>query len=212
MEHNLITIPNLQYEPISIPQYTVLELYKDSIIDANYVGYYIVPIEGLTKDEIKIKLLDLAGTLEDYSYVKLLVSRDETKEQFKYKRVYGVYFNEDEPVYPDVPKVTPIETTGTLIDVWQTKEIENSGIEVPATIRLTVENDGDKLELYLNDNHISVENYSTGEVVVSSTAENNGKTIEVSFDEIPALKSGTNIIKIKATNITKVEVNYTVAY
>lgn len=212
MEHNLTTISNLQYEAVAIPQYTVLELYKDSVLDDNYVGYYIVPIEGLTKEEIKTKLLELAGTYEGYSYVKLLVSKDETKEQFKYKRVYGVYFNNTEPVYPTVAVQEQTIPTGTLVDVWQTNEIENGGIEVPCSIKLTAAAGDESIEFYLNNNHVSIEKYEAGEVVISSIAKNNGKTIECSFDEIPTLKNGTNILKTKATNITKVEVEFTEAY
>ena len=53
MVNTLNTYTNLQYEPVPIPAYTILEIYKETIAKSNSLGYCILPIGGLSKVGIK---------------------------------------------------------------------------------------------------------------------------------------------------------------
>lgn len=213
MNHNLVSIPNLQYDPIAIPDYTVLELYKDAVADANYIGYYIVNIEGLNETEIETKLTTLAGTQDGYTNFVILASADNSKKQYSHKRIYGVFYNgSTAPAYPTYTVREATATTGTLVDPYQTFTIENEGISTPVQLVFTVDSVDEPIEWLLNNNYGATVLDKAGKLVVGQESTINGEPVDVDYAEIPCLMHGTNTLKVKATNVSKVECKYTVLY
>jgi len=49
MDNSLVMYPNLQFNPIEIPEFTLVEFYKESIAEENGLGYCIIPIKGLSQ-------------------------------------------------------------------------------------------------------------------------------------------------------------------
>lgn len=209
----LVTLPNKQYDSIEIPDYTVLELYTESVSDANYVGYYIVPIGGLSDTEIETKLKTLAGTKEGYANFALLVSRDGKTKEYNRKRVYGVYYKTTAPTYPEETKDVTTYTPAPQYDVYQTITVTNPGVAAPCKLTLTVDSIDDPVELYVNNNYIACKPNEIGELVIDDVARMNGAFVEDydAFDR-PTLVQGENTIKVKATNVTNVSVTYTPFY
>lgn len=207
--NTLTTFANRQYDPIEIPDYCVLELYKDTMADDNYIGYYIVPIGGLTKDEIATKLTTLAGTQDGYTNFILLGNNTYSR-----KRIAGVFYNDTVPTYIEGKSTVTTQTAASALNVYQEQTVTNNGIEVPCTIIVTVTDTTNPIELYINNNYIAFTATETGDYTIENeVCTFGGKIIDDfgSFDTV-TLKHGDNVIKVNATNVSKVQVTYTETY
>jgi len=215
MDNSLMMYSNLQYNPISIPDFTILELYQDSIAEATRLGYSIIPIEGLSTQEIEDKCAELAATVQPDGYTSYILLTG-AEGDFSHKIVYGVWYSGDAPSYPSEPAVSELVAADS-VSVWQTLEVPNSGAPAFASITLTL-SAFDNIEFYINGDyfHITIDEPVDGVdtvIINKSGVYYNDKAISTfEIDTLPKLQPGTNYIEVNATNITKVGIKYREQY
>lgn len=210
MVNTLNTYANLQYEPIPIPAYTILEIYKETIAKSNSLGYCILPISGLSDAEIKAALTEKAALAphEEYTNCKILAGR--TAESYNHRIVYAVWYNGDvEPQYPDEPEVSPLEEPAEAADIWYTEETSNNTYPMAfLNIDIICSSFDEPIEFYINDNYyyILITNPIEGDnhvYVNQSGVQYHGAPVETFEMKAPPYNDQfTMIIKLKATNIT----------
>lgn len=216
MTSNLNTYANLQYNPISIPDYCVVEVYKDEIVKPNGLGYFILPIGGLTDNEIEQKIKDKVDAVDGYTNLAILAGKN--KKMYKNRIVYAVWYNDVVPAYPNEPYVEPIEA-GKPFNPYQKIEIINEGTAASA---LVLEFDclsfDEPIEFKINEKKfkIWVDNpVSDISLVYASNkgVQYNKKLIDsFIFPSVPKLKSGINIIEVKGTNVKNLKIDYVPRY
>lgn len=217
MTNSLNTYPNLQYSAIQIPDFTVLEIYKESIAINNSLGYCIIPIANLSDKEIKDEIAAKAALAahEGYSNCKIMAGR--TYDNFNHKIVYAVWYNDVEPQYPEIPSDTPLNEPAAPCDIWFTKEIDNPDAALGSlSIDIECSSFEEPIEFYLNDNYykVWVNKPVQGNNIVTVNEKGvfyNSKQIDTfEMDMPPYFDKQRNIFKIKATNALKV--SYSIVY
>ena len=215
MVSNLNTYPNLQYNGIKIPAFTVVEVYKDTIVKDNSLGYCIVPIEGMDNQTIEDTIREKVNSNKPEGYETCAV----LNEGFDHKIVYAVWYKGEAPIYPTNEAVDPIENPIVPFDVYETLNIENQGTAPTAlTLELECSSFNEPIEFYINDDYFKILIKNPSElsniVRVDGTGVNyNNKNIDsFEFPTMPKIKNGLNCLRIKKTNVSKVKVKYTPKY
>lgn len=211
---------NLQYNPIEIDDYTILEIYKDSIEEYNVVGYHILPIKGLTAETIGEKIAEFAAANapEGYSSWVALPSRRApyTYQSYNHRRCYLVYYTgSDIPTYPAEPEIGEMPTPAEAFDPWHGLGLVNEGnAPTPARLSLTLTAlDNEEVEFYINGNKYRAWNL-TGDDGSVLTVDKLGMTWNGSpiftfdMERVPSLIPGVNEIKVSKKNVDKVDVFY----
>lgn len=219
MQYTLNMYPNLQYNPVKIQDFTILEFYKDNISALNKMGYYILPIQDLTVETIRKKIENLSAQKlpEGYSNVVALPDRAgaRTYSSYNHRICYVVYYNGDDvPTYPSEPTLgTPISPK-TPFNPWNEINISNIGAPTPLSLILTVTAIGE-LEFYINDNSYKINNITeTGILKMSKNGVflNDNPIIDFSIEDWPFLKSGDNIIKMPKNSVSNIQISYKLKY
>lgn len=214
MENTLNTYPNLQFNPIKIPDFTLLEIYKESIAPTNGIGYCIIPIRDKTKEEIEQEIESKAATASHEGYTKLKVL---STGDYNHKIVYAVWYEGDEPTYPQEPEVSVL-TPAPPLNIWKELEVENVAAPTYITVTLTCSAFDKPLEFYINHDYFAIDiekpEEGVNEVIVSREGVSyNGKPIDsFKMTSAPKLKAGTNSIKVNSVGISHVGIKYRMKY
>lgn len=206
---------NRYYNPISIPDYSILEIYKDNISQDNFLGYTIIPLKDMSPQEIETNMIDRAYELKPSGYPNLKMLYGRERKSFKNKRVFAVWYKTTEPNYPEAPVYTeplpPVETDYG----FNTIVIENAGAaDTDVQLILSTEKKGD-VEVYINDDYYSIKidkiPRESNEITINNKGVlYNGRPYDnFTFATVPTLRKGTNKIKVSKSLVKKVKVDYT---
>lgn len=215
MDNTLVMYPNLQFNPIKIPDFTILEIYKDTIAIESGLGYCIIPIEGLTKQEIRDKAKEKADLVQPSGYTNYTLLTG-ASDEFNHKIVYAVWYQGEAPSYPDEPEVIEL-TPGQPHNIWHEIEVTNPAAPSFITVTLTCSAFG-HLEFYINDDYFAIDIdkpvSGVNEVIISKDGVTyDGKPIDnFKMSSAPKLKAGVNYIKVNSVNISKIGIKYRQKY
>lgn len=211
---------NVQFEDIKIPNHCILEIYKDNLNAENGIGYYIMPIEsGLSKDEIENKIRTTIQNSAPQGYSNLAILSGNEYNTYLSRIVYCVWYLGDiAPLYPEEPVIGELSPVADEINIWEQFVVNNTGARSAlAEIELDVVNNGDSVELYINDDLFYI-NLNTELLNFQLKINNNGVFINnAPYDDFkisgaPVLKPGINTVSIKKTNTTNISITYTPEY
>lgn len=210
MDNSLVMYPNLQFNPIEIPEFTLVEFYKESIAAQNGLGYCIIPIKGLSQEQIETEIRNKGTAVahEGYTKFKVLSTGD-----FNHKIVYGVWYETDEPVYPQEPEIESL-TPAAALNIWKEIEVENAAAPTYITVTLTCSSFVDTIEFYINKDYfaIDIKEPVDGVNIITITKDGvvyNGNPIDsFKMTSAPKLQAGANSIKVKTIGVTNIDIKY----
>lgn len=215
MTNTLTMYENLQFEPIKIAPYSIVEVYKSSLDSVNCLGYFIQPVVDNMAQTIEERVRKVAAQ-EGFDSLAILAGNK--GQYFNYRRVYAVWYNSADgaPSYPAEPEVMPLDPAAPAFNPYSEFTIDNEGVDCACAIEVAIAATGDNMiDLYLNDNHMTVFvnevlREDNNFIVIDKTGVklNDKKISTFDIDTIPLLKSGSNCLKIKNLNVTKVKVTY----
>lgn len=221
MQHTLNMYPNMQYNPIKIQDFTILEFYQDNISITSRLGYYILPIQDLTVQEIEEKINNLAlqKLPEGYSQFIALPDRGTTHtyNSYDHRICYVVFYQGDViPSYPQEPALgTPIAPSSSF-NPWNEINITNAGGPTALSIILTIAISTTSLEFYINNQNYKINSeVRVGEVVKISKNGvyiNNRQISDFDIQSWPYLTSGENTIRIPKNCVSNVQISYEMKY
>jgi hypothetical protein len=213
MDNTLVMYPNLQYNPIKIPDFTLLEIYKDTIDVSNGLGYCIIPIEGLSGQEIKDKARAKAEIVKPADKDNYILFAD---GGYDHKIIYAVWYSGDVPTLPAEPEVMEL-IPNQPHEVWHEVEVDNPAAPSFITVTLTL-TAFDNVEFYINDDYFAIDIKKpvagVNEVIINREGVSyNGKPIDsFKMTSAPKLKAGVNYIKAKCSNISNIGIKYRKKY
>jgi hypothetical protein len=213
MTKTLNTYPNLQYDSISIQDFCIVEIYKETIAKDNGLGYCILPIEGLDNSTIEENIKErVAATMpEDATNLAIL------SEGYSHKIVYAVWYSSDKPEYPHNEPEEAIEAGVGAVEIWDSHEVSYKGATADLELEFTVTNPS-FVDFYINNDYfkIYVEKPlgSTHSIVVNKAgvSYNKEKISTFDFPTMPKLKNGLNCLKFNKNTTTHVEIRYVERY
>lgn len=214
MDHSLTTYKNLQYNPIDISSFCVVEVYKDEINSSNALGYFIQPLTGIT--DIKATIADRVWGQPEAGYDNLVVLAGRDFDTFDRRIVYAVWYNGDTPPqYPSEPTVAQLKEPAGSSSHYQEIVIENDGAPTYCTITLTLVGLSEPVDFYLNDDYykidVSTQIPSVKKILTidRTGVMYNGKHINT-YDSlaVPKLNFGTNILRMSNLSTSKVKVEF----
>lgn len=219
MKHTLNLVENLQFEPITIPDYCLTEIYKDSITKENAIGFALFPITGKSNDEIKTMIAEKAESMKPEGYENKIILAGRTKEEFNHNIVYCVWYINDIPTYPAEPIIEPIGTPSEEVSPYENFVVENNGaINTYCELAFTITDFTEDIEFYVNDEYfvITPSIYYEGENVYVVNKDGVFYAHEpihsFVFNNMPFLAPGINKIKVKTTNVSNIEINFNEKY
>lgn len=214
MENTLTVINNLQYNPIEIADFCIVEVYKDDISLVNALGYFIQPLDGV--GDIKETIANRVRESAPSGYANLVVLAGREFDTFSRRIVYAVWYNgETVPTYPAAPEVHGLGEPGDPFDFYQDIEVINDSVPTDCKVTLTIDRLDLPVEFYINDDYFKID--------VSKQVPTDEKIIEIDrtgvkynsvpintyeFLSIPKLKSAKNLIKVNRLMIRKVKVEF----
>lgn len=203
--------PNLQYDAIAIPKYCILEIYKDSIAEANSLGYTILNIEDKNNSQIETLIREKIAASAPSGYTQLAILAGNQTIDYANKIVYCVWYTGTAPTYPDEPIVPTVEAAAPL-DIYITMTVSTTAPAASLKLTFEINNKLDYLDFYINDLYYKIDNITeAGQLIIESNGEvklNNNIINALSI----ALKSGDNILKINRVNTTRVIAHFTPKY
>lgn len=214
MDTRLTMYENQQYEPLPIPNFTIVEVYQDTISPTTGLGYFIVPLTDNSQDAITEKIR--AATPEGYT--QFAVYTDDM--DLKNKVIYAVFYQGDTPPEPPAKPEFTEQVAATPYDIYKSMEITNDG--APAYINLTIELEETtekevEIDFYINKNHYLItipivkgENIVTIDKDVVMYA--GLPILNASIDVFPQLQHGVNVIKVNGLTIKRVIGKYQKKY
>lgn len=218
MNTTLKMIDNLQFDPIKIPDYCLIEFYKDSIDKNSALGFSIISIAGLTIDEIKSAIAEKVSFIVPEGYTDYVILAGRDSEEYNHKKIYVVWYKGEAPTYPAEPEIEEPAQPAEPAAAFEEYEIfNNGGKDTPITIEFTITTFGEDIEFYLNDDFYSITpslDYGTN-VYIANSKGVSYQDIPIDtfkFPSIPYLMSGKNILKVKKTNVSNVNIKYTEEY
>lgn len=212
MVSNLNTYPNLQYNPISIQDFCVVEIYKDTIVKENSLGYCILPIkEGDMEQKIREKVAE--SMPEGYTNLAILAGR--AKVEYNHKVVYAVWYQNEMPTYPEAPVISDLPPVSAAYNIYQEIEVNNLGT-APAYIELelTCSSVDEPIDFYINGKFFSVtieKNAADTHTLIlnKNGVFYNGAAIDTFIcPSAPRIESGINHLLFNRSNIQNVKLNY----
>lgn len=212
---NTLTIyNNLQYDPIEIADFCIVEVYKDKVAKINSLGYLIQPLTGVTdvKATIEERVRESAAT--GYENLVILAGRD--FDSYSRKRVYAVWYNGDEiPQYPSLPEQHDLGAASDPFDFFQDCVVNNPGAPTNCRLTLTLSALDKPVEFYVNDDYFKIDvsaQVPTPEKVLvvdkAGVKYNNVPINTFEFLSVPKLKAGSNTIRASKIMIANVQVDY----
>lgn len=213
MDNTLVMYPNLQFNPVEIPDYTIVEIYKDSIATENGLGYAIIPIEGLTQEQIVSAAGAKAELKQPEGYVQYDILYGAEKPGFNHKIIYAVWYNAEKPVYPPEPSIVE-QTPAQPLNIWKELEVDNAAAPSYVTVTLTCSAFDDTLEFYINNDYFAIDIKEPKSGVNTITIGRDGVTYNdkaidsFKMSSAPKLKAGVNYIKVKTIGISNLGIKY----
>lgn len=223
MRHTLDVYNNLQYNPIEIDDFCIVEVYKDAIAETNVLGYYIQPLKGVDPSKIKetiengvLRRVDSYPKGSGYTDLVILAGRD--FDSYSRRIIYAVWYNaetQEVPQLPDEPEITDLGATTVPFELNQPKIIFNGSAPSYATITLTLDRLDLPVEFWINDDYFKID--VSQQIPVSDkilTIDKSGvkyNSVPINsyeFLSVPKLKTGVNVIKVNRLMIRHVKVQY----
>lgn len=213
--------PNLQYNPIKIQDYTVVEFYTDTISSTTRIGYYILPIAGLSARDIQLKIEDLMSYQipEGYDKSIMLFSTDNTLnyDNFNHRICYVVYYNGEQlPSYPASPTLGTEISPSEPFNPWNEITITNNGGSTPISLILDIPEieNNTAITFYINDDSYTIVIPEPGSLKISQQIilMNNVTIQNFNLRSWPKLNAGTNIIKVPKNYVSQVKISYKLQY
>lgn len=214
MENTLTVINNLQYNPIEIADFCIVEVYKDDISLVNALGYFIQPLDGV--GDIKETIANRVRESAPSGYANLVVLAGREFDTFSRRIVYAVWYNgETVPTYPAAPEIHDLGEPGDPFDLYQDIEVINDSAPTDCKVTLTLDRLDLPVEFYINDDHFKIDvstQVPTDEkiLVVDKTGVryNSVPISSYEFLSVPKLKSAVNQLRINKLMIRKVKVEF----
>ena len=216
MDHTLNVYNNLQYNPIQIGDFCVVEVYKDEISLVNQLGYFIQPLDGVedVKETITKRVRE-KHTAEGYDTLVILSGRK--FDSYNRRIVYAIWCDPNAiPQYPEEPEQYEIGEVGDEFDHYQNLTINNEGAPTYCSITLTLDKLDLPIDFYLNDDFFSIDlsdQIPSDEMVLTidrTGISYNGKPIDsYNYLSVPKLLFGVNYLSISRLMVKKVKVEFT---
>lgn len=220
MLQTLNTYPNLYLNPIEIPDYTIVEIYKDTIALANGLGYCIVPLGDKDNNEIKAEIANRIQNSQPVGYSNSVILAGRTNESFSNRITYVVWYQGSTvPTFPDLPKIEAPIDPKPAFDRYNKIEVTNQGAAASdVVITLSVVAVGE-VSLLINDKSYSIiinkllPNQENKVVISKDGVTFNDKNYDnFTFAGAPTLKKGVNSIAISKENVNKIKIDYVPKY
>ena len=216
MLQTLNTYPNRYFDPIDIPRYTVVEIYKDSIVAENTLGYCIVPLGDLDNTQIEQKIRNYIADSQPSGYTSLAMLAGRERKDYDNRVTYAVWYNGGiMPSYPERPIPVMPPELGSVFNRFNSFNIFNEGTaEANLKLTLTIEKTG-LVEIYINNDlfTIQVDHIPTQDnllVLSKNGVTFNDKEYSVyDFPCVPTVKRGLNVVQVSKDSVSKVKVEYT---
>lgn len=214
MENTLTVYNNLQYNPIEIEDFCVVEVYKDEISLENALGYFIQPLKGIEDVKATIEQKVRQNKVSGYTQLAVLAGRE--FDTFSHRIVYAVWYQgETAPTYPEEPEQHDLGAPGDPFDFYQLIQVINDSAPTYCRITLTLDRLDLPVEFYINDDYFKIDvsdQIPTDEkiLVVDKTgvSYNSVPINSYEFLSVPKLKSAVNQLRINRLMIREVKVEF----
>lgn len=218
LEHTLTTYNNLQYNPVEIGDFCVVEVYKDEIALTEALGYFVQPLEGI--EDIKKTIEERVRESAPDGYEKLAVLAGREFDSYSHRIVYAVWYNgETAPKYPDEPEQHDLGAPGDPFDFYEKVAVVNDSAPTYCKVILTLDRLDLPVEFYINDDYFKIdvsEQIPTDEkiLVVDKTgvSYNSVPIYSYEFLSVPKLKSAVNQIRFNKLMIREAKIEYVHKY
>lgn len=212
---SLNTYPNLYYNPIKIPTYTVVEIYKNEVAENNSLGYFIIPIKDMDNNQLESAIYSRAIGSKPADCDKYIILGGREYNTYENRITYFVWYSGDTvPQYPELPELITPPPAAKPFEKYTVVSLYNQGSgDTDVTITLTVDEDGD-YDFYINDDYYSftvTKLYKNNNKIVFTK---NGVTVNdipintFTFSKIPTLRTGSNFIKVTKKGIKNIKCDY----
>lgn len=218
MDESLITYNNLQYNPIEIEDFCVVEVYKDEISLVNALGYFIQPLKDI--GDVKATIEERVRKSAPDGYENLVILAGRNFDSYSHRIVYAVWYNgAAAPTYPAEPEQHDLGMPGSPFDFYHTVEVFNDAAPTYCRLTLTLDRLDLPVEFYINSDYFKIdvsEQIPTDEkiLVVDQTGVkyNSVPIYSYEFLSVPKLNSAINLIKVNKLMIREVKVEYVHKY
>lgn len=216
MDNTLVVYNNLQYNPVEIADFCVVEVYKDDISLANALGYFILPLKDVEDVKATIEQKVKRDESKPTGYENLAVLAGREFDTFSHRIVYAVWYNgETAPTYPEEPEQHDLGAPGDPFDFYQLVNVVNDSAPTYCRITLTLDRLDLPVEFYINDDHFKIdvsEQIPTDEKILivdrTGVSYNSVPINSYEFLSVPKLKSGINQLRINRLMIRNVKVDF----
>lgn len=214
MNQSLTMYNNLQYNPVEIADFCVVEVYKDEIVKTNALGYFIQPLKNIGDVKATIENRVIESAPDGYEKLAILAGRE--FDTFSHRIVYAVWYNGDtKPQYPEEPEQHGLGAPGDPFDFYQPVQVINDSAPTYCRITLTLDRLDLPVEFYINDDHFKIdvsEQIPTDEKILivdrTGVSYNSVPINSYEFLSVPKLKSGINQLRINRLMIRNVKVDF----
>lgn len=214
MNQTLTMYNNLQYNPVEIADFCVVEVYKDEIVKTNALGYFIQPLKNI--GDVKATIEERVRESAPDGYEKLAILAGREFDTFSRRIVYAVWYNGDaQPQYPEEPEQHDLGAPGDPFDFYQPIQVINDSAPTYCRITLTLDKLDLPVEFYINDDHFKIdvsEQIPTDEKILivdrTGVSYNSVPINTYEFLSVPKLKSGVNQLRINRLMISNVKVEF----
>lgn len=214
MNQTLTMYNNLQYNPVEIADFCIVEVYKDEIVKTNALGYFIQPLKNI--GDVKATIENRVRESAPDGYEKLAILAGREFDTFSRRIVYAVWYNGDaQPQYPEEPEQHDLGAPGDPFDFYQPIQVINDSAPTYCRITLTLDKLDLPVEFYINDDHFKIdvsEQIPTDEKILvidrTGVSYNSVPINTYEFLSVPKLKSGVNQLRINRLMIRNVKVEF----
>lgn len=214
MNQTLTMYNNLQYNPVEIADFCIVEVYKDEIVKTNALGYFIQPLKNI--GDVKTTIENRVRESAPDGYEKLAILAGREFDTFSRRIVYAVWYNGDaQPQYPEEPEQHDLGAPGDPFDFYQPIQVINDSAPTYCRITLTLDKLDLPVEFYINDDHFKIdvsEQIPTDEKILvidrTGVSYNSVPINTYEFLSVPKLKSGVNQLRINRLMIRNVKVEF----
>lgn len=218
MDETLTVYNNLQYNPIEIEDFCVVEVYKDEITLTNALGYFVQPLKDI--GDIKATIEERVRESAPGGYENLVILAGREFDSFSHRIVYAVWYNSTTaPTYPAEPEQHDLGAPGDPFDFYQTVSVINDSAPTYCRITLTLDRLDLPVEFYINDDYFKIdvsEQIPTDEKILvvdrTGVSYNSVPIYSYEFLSVPKLKSAVNQIKVNKLMIREVKIDYVHKY
>ena len=214
MDNSLTMYNNLQYNPVEIADFCIVEVYKDEIVKTSALGYFIQPLKGVGDVKATIEERVRQSAPEGYANLVILAGRE--FDTFNRRIVYAVWYNgETAPTYPAEPEQHDLGAPGDPFDFYEHLEVINDSVPTYCRILLTIDRLDLPVEFYINDDYFKIdvsEQIPTEEKIITvdktGVSYNSIPINTYDFLSVPKLKSGVNQLRVNKLMIREVKIEF----